>query len=380
MANPLRPLPRILAIAGSDSSGGAGIQADIKTITMLGGYAMTAVTAVTAQNTVGVQAVEALSADMVAKQIDACAQDIGVDAVKIGMLGSADIANIVADKLETLAVPIIFDPVMIATSGSVLADDETILAFERLMALAALTTPNLAELNALGGDDGMARRDIAYLAKGGDADAATLTDRLCQPGMADIRWSADKIDTRHTHGTGCTLSSAIATFLGQGLALEQAVERGRDFVRIALHNAPELGAKAGPLGHHAVRLDLVGEPRLNQITLAAGNYEEAVLFYRAIGLNHIVDSPSNGYARFESAGGATLSISTGHSEVGGASIYFECLDVDAYIGTLRENGIACPAPKDQSWGWRESWISDPDGNRICFYQAGENRRYPPWRI
>jgi hydroxymethylpyrimidine/phosphomethylpyrimidine kinase len=114
--------PRILIIAGSDSSGGAGIQADIKTVTMLGGYAMTAITAVTAQNTKGVTGVEMLSPDMVAAQIDACLSDIGADAVKIGMLGSADIAEVVADRLEDLPVPIVFDPVMVATSGSVLAD------------------------------------------------------------------------------------------------------------------------------------------------------------------------------------------------------------------------------------------------------------------
>src|SRR5690554_2492162 len=127
--------PRILAIAGSDSSGGAGIQADIKTIAMLGGFAMSAITAVTAQNTLGVTMVEALSPAMVAAQIDACLSDIGADAVKIGMLGSPEIAAIVADRLERLAIPVVFDPVMIATSGSVLADEATIAGFERLMAL-----------------------------------------------------------------------------------------------------------------------------------------------------------------------------------------------------------------------------------------------------
>src|SRR5512139_2476388 len=143
--------PRILAIAGSDSSGGAGIQADIKTITMLGGYAMTAVTAVTAQNTTGVTRVEALAPDMVGAQIDACLSDIGADAVKIGMLGSPGIAHVVADRLEGLQIPIVFDPVMVATSGAVLADEATIAGFERLMQLAALTTPNVPELAALGG-------------------------------------------------------------------------------------------------------------------------------------------------------------------------------------------------------------------------------------
>jgi len=245
--------PRILSIAGSDSSGGAGIQADIKTITMLGGYAMTAITAITAQNTLGVTQVAALSPAMVAAQIDACMSDIGVDAVKIGMLGSPEIAAIVADRLEALGVPVVFDPVMIATSGSVLADAATIAGFERLMALAALTTPNIPELEALGGDAGMAARGLTYLAKGGDAEGDVVEDRLMLPGQAPVVWHAARIVTRHTHGTGCTLSSAIATLLGEGLPLEDAVVQARNFVRAALVAAPRLGKGHGPLGHQAVR-------------------------------------------------------------------------------------------------------------------------------
>jgi hydroxymethylpyrimidine/phosphomethylpyrimidine kinase len=245
--------PRILSIAGSDSSGGAGIQADIKTITMLGGYAMTAITAITAQNTRGVTGVEMLSPEMVAAQIDACVSDIGVDAVKIGMLGSAEIAVVVANRLEALDVPVVFDPVMISTSGSVLADDATVKAFERLMQLATLTTPNIAELEALGGDAAMHARDVAYLAKGGDAQGDVVEDRLVLPGRAPIAWSAPRIVTRHNHGTGCTLSSAIATGLGRGLALEDAIARGREFVRAALEAAPGFGAGHGPMGHQAVR-------------------------------------------------------------------------------------------------------------------------------
>lgn len=244
--------PRILVIAGSDSSGGAGIQADIKTITMLGGYAMTAITAITAQNSLGVSAVEALSPDLIGDQIDACIGDIGVDAVKIGMLGSAAIGHLVADRLERLRVPVVFDPVMIATSGAVLADAETIAAFERLMALATLTTPNVPELAALGGDAGMAARGVAWLAKGGDAAGAVVEDRLVVPGQAARVWQAPRIVTRHTHGTGCTLASAIATGLGAGLDLARAVDRARAFVRAALEAAPGFGAGNGPLGHAAV--------------------------------------------------------------------------------------------------------------------------------
>ena len=248
----VRP-PRILAIAGSDSSGGAGIQADIKTITMLGGYAMTAITAVTAQNTRGVIGVETLTPDFVAAQIDACMNDIGVEAVKIGMLGSADIAEVVADRLEDLPCPIVFDPVMVATSGSALADEATIEVFEWLMEIATLTTPNVPELEALGGHARMAERGVVYLAKGGDAEGPMVEDRLVRPGAEDAVWNEARIVTKHTHGTGCTLSSAIATQLALGLPLEEAVAEARRFVRAALQAAPAYGSGSGPLGHQAVR-------------------------------------------------------------------------------------------------------------------------------
>ena len=214
--------PRILAIAGSDSSGGAGIQADIKTITMLGGYAMTAITAVTAQNTTGVTMVEALS---------------------------PEIARVVADRLEGVSAPVVFDPVMVATSGSVLADEATVSAFDRLMKLATLTTPNVHELAALGGREAMTGRGVAYLAKGGDAEGSEVEDVLVRLGEADRTWRSTRIETRHTHGTGCTLSSAIATLLGKGLPLEQAVTEAREFVRKALLAAPGFGAGHGPMGH-----------------------------------------------------------------------------------------------------------------------------------
>ena len=247
------PPPRILSIAGSDSSGGAGIQADIKTITMLGGYAMTAITAITAQNTLGVTAVEVLSPELIAAQIDACIADIGVDAVKIGMLGSPAIAAVVADRLEALTVPIVFDPVMIATSGAALANADTIAAFERLMQLATLTTPNVPELSALGGHEGMQARGIAYLAKGGDTEGERIEDVLMLPGEPPHVMAGTRIHTRHTHGTGCTLSSAIATYLARGLALPEATDRARLFVRSALRAAPSFGQGNGPLGHTEAR-------------------------------------------------------------------------------------------------------------------------------
>ncbi len=245
--------PRILVIAGSDSSGGAGIQADIKTITMLGGYAMTAITAITAQNTLGVSAVEVLSPELVAAQIDACVSDIGVDAIKIGMLGSPAIAAVVADRLEGLAVPVVFDPVMVATSGAALANSETIAAFERLMRLSTLTTPNVAELIALGEHEGMVARGIAYLAKDGDGTGERVEDVLMLPGEPPHVMAGTRIHTAHTHGTGCTLASAIATYLARGLPLSEAVDRARLFVRSALRAGPGFGQGNGPLGHPETR-------------------------------------------------------------------------------------------------------------------------------
>lgn len=240
--------PRVLIIAGSDSGGGAGIQADIKTVTMLGGHAMTAITAITAQNTLGVRAVLPVPTDMVIAQINSVVTDIGVDAVKIGMIGSAATAHAVADVLEHLSVPIVFDPVMVATSGSVLADDETIAAFERLIRIATVTTPNLPEFDILS-NAGSLQKGIAMLLKGGHGEGATLVDRLLVDGIELRHWTNPRIDTQHTHGTGCTLASGIATGLGRGLPLEDAIDRAIAFVRAALTNAPGLGAGHGPMGH-----------------------------------------------------------------------------------------------------------------------------------
>ncbi len=266
---------RLLIIAGSDSGGGAGIQADIKTVTMLGGHAMTAITAITAQNTLGVQAVHRVPTDIVLAQIDSVVSDIGVDAVKIGMIGSAETANAVADRLTTLFsreggspdwtpafageqggedrrltrhIPIIFDPVMIASSGSVLADPDTIAAFARLMRIATLVTPNLPELAALGGEAEVRALGPALLVKGGHAEGPRVTDRLVTD-AGETLWTNPRIETRHAHGTGCTLASGIATGLGQGMPLDAAIARAIAFVRAALAQPPGLGAGHGPMGH-----------------------------------------------------------------------------------------------------------------------------------
>ena len=245
-----RPIARILVIAGSDSGGGAGIQADIKTITMLGGHAMTAITAITAQNTLGVQAVMAVPAEMVLAQIDSVVSDIGVDAVKIGMIGSAETALAVAERLEELDVPIVFDPVMVATSGSELADAATIAAFGRLMGAASVVTPNLPELEALGGEAAVLAHGCHLVAKGGHADGYNIVDRLLSPGGREVaRLEGKRFDTDDTHGTGCTLASALAAGLGAGLGIEEAFQQAVRFVRIAIVAAPGLGQGHGPIGH-----------------------------------------------------------------------------------------------------------------------------------
>lgn len=255
--------PKILIIAGSDSGGGAGIQADIKAVTMFGGHAMTAITAITAQNTLSVDAIAAVPTEMVLKQIEMVVNDIGIDAVKIGMIGSPETAAAVAEVLTRLDnVPVIFDPVMVASSGAELADAATIDAFRKLMAVSRLVTPNAPELQVLSGhsietvedmeDAALALcRDagMAVLAKGGHIKGDTVTDSLIEPGGTVTRWESPRIETLNTHGTGCTLASAAATGIGQGRALPDAVERAREYVRRAIAEAPGFGSGHGPIGH-----------------------------------------------------------------------------------------------------------------------------------
>jgi hydroxymethylpyrimidine/phosphomethylpyrimidine kinase len=409
--------PRVLIIAGSDSGGGAGIQADIKTVTMLGGHAMTAITAITAQNTLGVQAVMPVPREMVIAQIDSVVSDLGVDAVKIGMIGSAETAHAVADRLERLrGVPVVFDPVMVATSGSTLADDETIAAFGRLMRVATVTTPNLPELDGLNSlslweregaaerrkGEGRGDRDIAVdphpshacgagpfplpkeegfgsalLIKGGHGDGEVLIDRLIIDGEEVAHWEAPRIPTTSTHGTGCSLASAIATYLARGVPLRAAVAHARQFVRMALKDAPGLGAGHGPMGHQQVRLDLGPGARLNQVTIGMADYVASRDFYTLLGLKQIVGTDDAHYARFEAAGGATLSIESGARP----TLFFECEDLDAEVARLQSVGVTFDQlPTEQSWLWREARLTDPAGNAVCLYQAGENRRFPPWRL
>jgi hydroxymethylpyrimidine/phosphomethylpyrimidine kinase len=386
---------RVLIIAGSDSGGGAGIQADIKTVAMLGGHPMTAITAVTAQNTLGVTAVHPVPTEMVLAQMDAIISDIGVDAVKIGMIGSGFAARQVAVRLQELKsgqpdVPIVFDPVMVATSGAPLADDATIAAFGRLMDVATIATPNLPELKRLTSEEDpvaaalhlVGQHGCAVLIKGGHEEGDALADALIEEDNM-TSWQGQRIDTTSTHGTGCTLASAIALFLAQGASLADAVARAREFVRVALHAAPGIGQGGGPIGQADVRMDVGAGPRLNQVTVTGTNYERSADFYRRLGLKQIVDSPDTGYARFETAGGVTLSVQIDPEEkiIATTAIYLECDDLDERVEQLARAGIAFEhGPRNQPWMWREARLRDPDGNILFFYHAGEARRFPPWRI
>lgn len=261
---------RVLIIAGSDSGGGAGIQADIKTVTALRGYAATAITALTAQNTQGVFGVHAVPLDFIAQQIRLVLEDIGADCIKTGMLASSDIIDTVADALETTGagIPLVVDPVMVAKGGApLLAEEATEALKSRLIARATVVTPNIPEAEVLAGfairtieDMLHAARSIltlgpeAVLLKGGHLEGEQVTDLLLCRGGTELMFANPRIDTRHTHGTGCTLASAIAAGIAQGMTIRDAVVRARHYVRAAIESAPGLGRGHGPLDHgHTVR-------------------------------------------------------------------------------------------------------------------------------
>jgi hydroxymethylpyrimidine/phosphomethylpyrimidine kinase len=258
--------PRVLSIAGSDSGGGAGIQADLKTFAALGCYGMTAITALTAQNTVGVRSIHAVPLEILTDQLDAVIEDIGVDAVKIGMLHSAETVRTVAAALKRHQLQkVVLDPVMIATSGAKLIDDAAIDVLVReLFPLAAVVTPNLDEAALLvkqplrnEADMEAAARQLidrganAVLVKGGHLAGETVSDLLLARGAAPLWMRAPRIASDNTHGTGCTLSSAIAAHLALDAELPQAVQRAREFVRAALTAGARVrtGAGSGPLNH-----------------------------------------------------------------------------------------------------------------------------------
>ncbi len=256
---------RVLIVAGSDSGGGAGIQADVKTVTALNGYAMTAITALTAQNTRGVYGIHPVPEAFIAKQMALVLDDIGADAIKTGMLHSAAVIETVVATLEAEAptVPLVADPVMVAKGGARLLEEAAVAALrDRLLPRAAVITPNLPEAGALLGrpvaeidDMEAAARDLlalgprAVFLKGGHLPGDRVVDVLVARDGAPQRFESARIDTPHTHGTGCTLASAIATGIAQGLPLPAAVARARAYVIEAIARAPGYGHGHGPLDH-----------------------------------------------------------------------------------------------------------------------------------
>ncbi|MEM1276082.1 MAG: bifunctional hydroxymethylpyrimidine kinase/phosphomethylpyrimidine kinase [Pseudomonadota bacterium] len=262
--------PIALTIAGSDSGGGAGIQADLKAFSALGVYGASVITALTAQNTRAVTAVEGVSPKMIRAQIDAVFDDLPVSAVKIGMLAVPEIIEAVADGLSDHTIPVVLDPVMVAKSGAVLLEPEAISALvERLVPLARVVTPNLPEAaQILGttsagsvsamqtqGEALLAKGAQAVLMKGGHGQEAVCTDLLIQPGADPLSFTSDRIETQNTHGTGCTLSSAIAAGLAKGETLERAVGTAHTYLNRAILAADQLqiGSGHGPVHHfHAL--------------------------------------------------------------------------------------------------------------------------------
>jgi hydroxymethylpyrimidine/phosphomethylpyrimidine kinase len=261
--------PRLLTIAGSDSGGGAGIQADLKTFAALGCYGMTAITALTAQNTQGVRAIHGVPAGFLKEQIAAVVEDIGVDAVKIGMLHAPEVVEAVAWAIETYRLPqVVLDPVMVATSGDPLIESRTIAVLvERLFPLATLITPNMDEASLLLGRvvgqtteleaaaaDLLALGAPAVLLKGGHLPTPVLTDLLALQGTAPAQWlrlQGPRIPSQNVHGTGCTLSSAIAAHLALGHPLQAAVQAAHAYIRAAIEAGAQVrtGQGHGPLNH-----------------------------------------------------------------------------------------------------------------------------------
>jgi len=254
-------IPRALTIAGSDSGGGAGIQADLKTFAALGVYGLSALTAITAQNTQGVRAVQELLPELVEAQIDAVLEDIGADAAKTGMLSSSAIIEVVARCVSRWKLRLVVDPVMVAKGGDALLQPEAIATLSTvLLPLAEVVTPNLFEAEVLTGrrietlDDMRAAAQAIFalgprhvVVKGGHRAADPVDVYFDGKGFAELRGA--RISTRHTHGTGCTFSAAIAAFMARGLPVDAAVAGAKDYITEAIRHAPGLGNGHGPVGH-----------------------------------------------------------------------------------------------------------------------------------
>ncbi|MGZ5297022.1 MAG: bifunctional hydroxymethylpyrimidine kinase/phosphomethylpyrimidine kinase [Actinomycetota bacterium] len=261
-ANAVAPRPRALSIAGSDSGGGAGIQADLKTFSALGVYGMTAITAITVQNTTGVSGYEALAPQLVVEQIRAVTTDIGVDAAKTGMLANAGIVRAVATAVEELGIPnLVVDPVFVSKHGHLLLAEDAVEDLRtRILPLAAVVTPNLPEASGLAGMAVNEKGDMrgaadailalgagAVLVKGGHLEASTEAADLFVSGGVEEWLATDRIDTPNTHGTGCTLSAAVAAYLAMGWELLDAVRAGKAFVTEAIRHGLSIGEGIGPV-------------------------------------------------------------------------------------------------------------------------------------
>jgi len=260
---------RVLIVAGSDSGGGAGIQADIKTVTALGGYAATAITALTAQDTTGVHGVFPVPIDFIRQQMQVVLGDIGADCIKTGMLHNSEVIEAVSDIIEQHAagIPVVVDPVMVAKGGAALLDPDAAETLKsRILKIATVITPNLPEAEVLTGMtienlDDMTRAGAALLElgaravvlKGGHLPGAQVHDLLVTPDGNEV-FSAPRMDTIHTHGTGCTMASALATGLAQGMTLRDSLARAQSYVHEAIRTAPGFGSGHGPINHgHTVK-------------------------------------------------------------------------------------------------------------------------------
>ena len=316
--------------------------------------------------------------------------------MKIGMIGGAFAAEQVAQRLERLkaeqpGLPIVFDPVMVATSGVDARrrrDDRRIRTADgrrddRHAQPARAEAPDVARrIRSRRRFTSSASIGCAVLIKGGHEEGDALADALIEEDNM-TSWQGQRIDTTSTHGTGCTLASAIALFLAQGATLADAVARAREFVRVALHDAPELGQGAGPIGQprRAPR-------RRRRAAAQPGDRHRHEL--RALGRFLPQARPQADrrqsrpdYARFETAGGATFSVQIDPEEkiIATTAIYLECDDLDERVEQLARSGLAFEhGPRNQPWMWREARLRDPDGNIIFLYKAGEARRFPPWRM
>ena len=369
---------RILTIAASDSGGGAGIQADLKTITVLGAYGMSALTAVTAQNTLGVNGIHALPATFVRAQIDAVMSDIGATAVKTGMLFNAEIITAVAEALQRHGVSrLVVDPVMIATSGHSLIEKAALGELRaRLLPLAALVTPNLEEASRLTDRPVHTREHMqqaavmihamgpaAVLVKGGHLEGECVD--VLFDGRTHHFFEGPRINTPHTHGTGCTLSAAIATMLGRGLELHDAIEQARQFLTGALRSARPLGSGCGPVNHAA------GLERSAALYHCAAALEDAFTLLQGSGIGALIpEIQSNmGYAVSNACGiedvvafpGRIIRLAWRHS-----------------TGSLSGTGSFPPYCQNNSYRHAHGWFM-PGCHEYCFH-TGNSGAVPCARI